>query len=451
MSANGVLTEPEFSAAVETLRKLVPCEELTALQPSGPATVYTTLVTIWMMILQRLEGGQSLDAVVKEVLSQTAGLLPDNKRVREKTLSESTGAYSDARQRLKLETVEWLAQRVSQSLIALSPPTFNERQVFILDGTTITLAPTPELTAAFPPATNQFGTSVWPVALLLVAHELQSSCALPPEIGAMYGAHNVSEGELARRLAKRLPRGSYVLLDAGFGIFSVVSAIAREGHAVLARLTRSRFKALVRQATLIDKSEGRMTWHLRWTPSSKDRLTNPNLPAGDFVNVYLYQIPLENEVLLLVCTLPLDSEEAAEHYSCRYDVEHDIRDVKVSLQTENIRAHSVDMMKKELLTSFVAYNLVVQFRRQAAALAGVPPRRLSFTGVWNTFQSFLLKQTPYSAADWIARYELALKIASRDKLPNRPGRSYPRKAHPRRPKSTKFMKSQATDKNSDSS
>ena len=100
------------------------------------------------------------------------------------------------------------------------------------------------------------------------------------------------------------------------------------------------------------------------------------------------------------------------------------------------------MVKKELLTSLVAYNLVVQFRRQAAKLANLAPRRLSFTGVWNTFESFLLTQPPCSAVEWTSRYTAALRIASRDKLPNRPGRSYPRKAHPRRPKSTKFMKQQ---------
>lgn len=108
MSANSVLSEQEFSSAIETLRKLLDGEDLNALQPSGPATVYTTLVTIWMMVLQRLGGGQSLDAVVKEVLSRSEGLLPDNKRVRKKTLSESTGAYADARTRLKLETIEFL-------------------------------------------------------------------------------------------------------------------------------------------------------------------------------------------------------------------------------------------------------------------------------------------------------------------------------------------------------
>ena len=450
MTVECVLSEQEFVSAIEMLNELLLSEELSAMQPSGPNAVYTTLVTLWMMVLQRLGGGKSLDAIVKDVLSKSEGLLPDNKRVREKTLSESTGAYSDARTRLNLETIEFFAERVCQSLIARSPRVLDDRQAFILDGTTITLAPTPELKAAFPPATNQCGDSVWPVALLLVAHEMHSGCALLPEIGAMYGANNTSEGKLARKLARRLPRGSYVLVDSGFGIFSVVYGIASEGHAVLSRLTKSRFKALVRQAILIEKWEGQITWQLRWIPSAKDRLTNPELPADAAVDVYLHQVELENETLFLVSTLPLTSQVAAEHYKRRYDVEHDIRDVKVSLKTENIRAQSVSMMKKELLTSFVAYNLVVQSRRQAAALAGVPPRRLSFTGVWNTFQSFLLTQPPCSGPQWIERYEAALKVAARDKLPNRPGRSYPRKAHPRRPKSTKFMKQQTRKENANS-
>jgi hypothetical protein len=83
-------------------------------------------------------------------------------------------------------------------------------------------------------------------------------------------------------------------------------------------------------------------------------------------------------------------------YQRRYDVEHDIRDLKVSLSPENLRCRSVDMMKKELLTPVVAYNLVIQFRRQAAEVAKRAPRRLSFNEVWYTFRSFLLNQPPCS-------------------------------------------------------
>ena len=442
MSDENSLSEPEFASAVEMLRQLLLEAELNRQQSCGPATVYTTMITLWMMTLQRLGGGKTLNAIVKEVLSHSRELLPDNKRLREGTLSETLGAYSDARTRLKLETVEFFANRVCDSLIAASPAWFDGRRGFTLDGTTMTLEPTSELKAAFPPATNQHGESVWPVALLLVAHDVQSSCALPPEIGAMSGEHNTSEAKLARRMAKRLPRGSIAMADSGFGIFSVAHAVVGEGHQILFRLTKSRFKSLVRQATLVEEWAGQTTYRLHWKPSVKDRQSNPDLPTDAALEVLLHQVPLANDTLYLVTTLRVRSDQAGEYYARRYDVEHDIRDVKVTLNTENIRAKSVEMVKKELLTSLVAYNLVVQFRRQAAKLAHVAPRRLSFTGVWNTFDSFLLTQPPCSAPEWTARYEAALKIAARDKLPNRPGRSYPRRAHPRRPKSTKFMKQQ---------
>ena len=448
MSDQNVLSTEEFTSAVEMLRQLLPGEELDRLQPSGPATVYTTMVTLWMMTLQRLEGGKALTATVKDVLSNNRALLPDNKRLREGTLSETSGAYAQARTRLDLETVQFFADRVCDSLIGSSEPWFEGRRAFLLDGTTITLPPTPELVKEFPPATNQHGESVWPVALLLMAHDLPSSCALPPEIGAMYGENNTSEAKLAHAVAKRMPRGSIVLADSGYGIFSVGHAMVEAGHSVLFRLTKSRFKSMKRQATLVEEWDGHATWQLHWTPSAKDRKTNPELPEDAAIDVLLHEVPLPGgETLYLVTTLTVRSDQAGEFYARRYDVEHDIRDVKVTLDTENIRAKSVSMVKKELLTSMVAYNLVIQFRRQAARVAGLPPRRLSFKGVWDTFRSFLLTQPPCSAAEWTTRYEAALQIASRDKLPNRPGRSYPRRAHPRRPKSTKFMKKQTKKQN----
>jgi hypothetical protein len=451
MSDQNVLSDEEFNSAAKILRQLLPDDECERLQPSGPATVYTTYVTLWMMVLQRLGGGKSLTAVVKDVLSHNQELLPNNKRRREGTLSEKSGAYSGARTRLKTETVERFATRVSDSLIAASPASIEGHLdgalAFILDGTTMTLAPTDELLRAFPPATNQHGNSVWPVAMLLVAHELRSSCALPPEIGAMYGENNTSEAKLAKQIGKRLPRASVVLADSAYGIFSVAFAMVGEGHRILFRMTKSRFKSLKRQATQLEKWDGHSTWRHQWTPSANDRKSNPDLPEDAAVDVLLHEVPLGNETLYLITTLEVSSEQAGEYYARRYDVEHDIRDVKVTLNTENIRAKSVDMLRKELLASIVAYNLVVQFRRQAAKLAGVLPRRLSFTGVWNTFQSFLLTQHPCSAAEWTTRYDAALKIASRDKLPNRPGRSYPRRAHTRRQKSTKFMKKEAAKRN----
>ena len=445
MPEDGSIGNQELCSAMNLLNELMPEKELESLQPSFPHTVYTTLVTLWMLTLQRLGGGKSLERIVKDVLSSNREILPQNKRVEEGTLSFSSGAYSDARQRLELETTEQFANRVCHSLIDLSPPAFEGRRAFIIDGTTITLPPTAELQDAFPPATNQFGETVWPVAMLMVAHELQSGCALPPEIGAMYGDNNTSEATQAKAIAQRIPRGDIVMADSGFGIFGVAYNLVHSGHPILLRMTKSRFKSVRRKATLIEDWEGRRTYQAHWTPSAKERKSHPELPEDAALDVLLHEVPLDSgEVLYLVTTLQVTSDTATEYYARRYDVEHDIRDVKVTLNTERIRARSVEMVKKELLTSIVAYNLVVQFRRQAAALANVLPRRLSFTEVWDTFSKFVIEKDPCDAATWTARYEEALSLAAKYcKLPNRPHpRNYPRKAHPRRPKSTKFMKQQ---------
>lgn len=444
MCAQEPLTDVELSSAVELLRKLIPEDDFPAYSLElSPATVYTTLLTLWMLTLQRLGGGSSLEAVVKEVLTHNRTLLPDNKRVREGTLSFKSGAYSRARQRLPIETVRSFAQRVSQSLIDLTPSRLAGRRAYLIDGTTMTLAPTSSLIEAYPPATNQHGVAVWPMLMLMVAHELESGCALIPELGAMYVPNRTSEAKQAAATAGKIPSGSLVLADSGFGIFSVAWAMIGASHDILFRLTKSRAGALMRRADVLERTAHGTRYRLTWNPSAKDRQTNPELPTDACLEVFLHELKLESgESLYLVTTMPISSEAAAEYYRRRYDVEHDIRDMKVSMGIESIRAKSDEMVQKELLSSVVAYNLVVQLRREAAKVANVPPRRLSFTGAWTTMRICLLQQTPGSWPEWQARYERAVQIAASHKLPNRPGRNYPRRAHPRRPKSTKFMQLQ---------
>ncbi len=122
-------------------------------------------------------------------------------------------------------------------------------------------------------------------------------------------------------------------------------------------------------------------------------------------------------------------------------MEFDIRDLKVTMGTENIRAKRLDTVLKELLGSVIAYNLVAQFRRQAAKQGQVAPCRLSFTGVWLSLTYHLLHAPAQSFEDWQKTYTTALESASKRRLPNRlQPRSDPRIAHPRRQKTAKAQK-----------
>ena len=377
---------------------------------------------VWLLVYQRLHANASLAEAVADAIG------PDGGIVSGRQLSANTGAYSRARGRLRPDVAGQVADRVFEALRAATPPALAGRRAFVLDGTTLTLAPTPELRTAYPPATNQHGPGTWPVALAVVAHELASGCAVRPELGPMYGPHATGELHRALRTLARLPARSVLLADRNFGAFAFVHAAAAAGHDVLTRLTGRRFRARLRAARPVGPGE----WTLDWTPSRADRRAHPTLPADARVRVRLIErATADGKSLGLLTTAGATADEVAATYRRRLDVETDIRDVKITLKTDDVRARSVAMLDKELTLGTVDYNLVVQVRRLAAREAHVEPRRLSFAGVWALVKVVLLGPTDGTPEQWAERLDVVVRGAAQRKVPNRPGRNYPRRIHAR--------------------
>ncbi len=435
------LQEIEFDKSFELLSELVDLSEANEMAPRRGNAVFTACVVLWMLIYQRLKPDASLEAAVKHLLETRPDYLPDNKRLREGTLSVATGGYSRARSELPLEVVQWFAGQICEAIIDQSPPLIEDRKIFLIDGTTIALAPEKELQQAYPPASNQFGEGVWPIALLTVFHELSSGCALLPEVGPMYGPNAVSETELARNGIAKLPADSIVMADSGFGIFGVAHEVKRYGLDFLFRMKKLNFESLRKKATLVSETDSSKTYSHTWIPTAHNRKTQPNLPVDAEVNVMLHEVEVNDQLtLFLVSNLEHDAQTLAELFKFRVEVEFDIRNLKVTMDTENIRAKKVDTFKKELYTSVVAYNLVGQFRRQAAQINNVAPRRMSFKKTWTTFQVFLLRHMHSVPEKWRKAFRTALHYATKDKLPNRPGRKAKREAYRKRPKDVQFDK-----------
>jgi hypothetical protein len=431
----------EFDRAFELLRELVDLSDADAFHPVRHNAVYTTSVILWMLVYQRLKPDASLEAAVKHLLETRPSYLPNNKRLSGGTLSTATGGYSAARSRLPLVVVQWFAGEVNRAILSTTKPLLEGRSIYLIDGTTMALAPEKELEIAFPPASNQHGKGVWPIALMTVFHELSSGCATLPEVGPMYGPNAVSETQLARQGIGKLPPQSVVMADAGFGIFGVAYEAQRYGHDFLFRMKAENFNSLRKHATLTSTTSNSKTYSLHWFPTKKNRQTQPSLPADAVVKATLHEIVVSQELTLyLVTSLKQDAATVAELFKHRVQVEFDIRNLKVVLDTENIRAKSVDTFYKELYTSIVAYNLVGQFRRQAAEINEVEPRKMSFKRTWTTLQTFLLRHLHTDPKMWREAFVVALHYATKDKLPNRPGRTAKREAYQKRPKNAQFDK-----------
>ncbi len=87
-AATRLIADAELNSAIALLHDLIPQDQLQVYSfRHSPATVYTTLATLWMLTLQRLGGRKSLEKIVKETLGNHREIFPDNKRVRDGTLS----------------------------------------------------------------------------------------------------------------------------------------------------------------------------------------------------------------------------------------------------------------------------------------------------------------------------------------------------------------------------
>jgi hypothetical protein len=361
-------------------------------------SVYSPLVVLWLLVAQRLCGGGSLgDAVLELLRGLPASFWPQPcKRIREwrehgKTPSSHTGAYNQARLALPLSIVHKSCDHIFEQLVAEmgKPQSVGGTRVFLLDGSSLRAAHTPELCKIYPPGSNQHGESHWPVIRVLVAHDLDTGLAMRPEWGAMYGEKAVGEQALLQRAMDRLPSGSTVMGDANFGVFSVAYAAEQRSHPVLLRLTTDRARRLADEV-LRDGIDREM----EWKPSRFDRSSHPELPADACVKgrLLVRRVQPDNGgaafLLALFTTLSLSAREIFELYGKRWAIETDLRTLKSTLCLDQLTCSTPDMVAKEIDMGITAYNLVRALIGFASAQSGVPPRGYSFSKVRRILEVF---------------------------------------------------------------
>ena len=394
---------------------------------------------MWLLILQRLEGGAPLGAAVLELLRG----LPSEfwprpcKRIRDwrergTAPSSHTGAYNQARQALPLAVVQRSCDRIFQELIAQLKTSSAEpsRRAFLLDGSSMRMAHSPELCRQYPAGSNQHGEGHWPVLKIVVAHDLQTGLATRPEWGPMYGPNAVSEQRLLETVIERLPAGSIIVGDANFGVLSVAWAAAQRHYPVVLRLTASRARKLA-AAALHDGIDREVVWK----PSAYERKHHPELPADAKVQgrLIVRQVQPDNGgkpfLLAVFTTLPGPQKEILKIYGQRWMIETDLRTLKGNLKLDQFTCATPDMLAKEIEMAMATYNLVRAVTCQASEQSGIPPRGYSFTQVQRIVQKFgpvlAAAKNPSEAK---RTFDQMMHYVQQAKLPARKHkrRSYPR-------------------------
>ncbi len=427
-----------LAGAFERYQEAVPQQRLSALLQGQPSFSrqgkLSAWVVIWLMIFQRLHPKGSLSVAVRELLTGPVQALVRWPRDKPREpLSANTSAYSQARSKLPREVVEQVSDLIFESLS--QPPRILpglDRPMFLLDGSSLLLSHNKELVAAYPPASNQHGSSHWPVMRVVVAHDVVSGLATRPDWGPMYGPRAVSEQGLAKTVIRRLPERCSLMGDRNFGVFSMAYHATQENHPCLFRLTELRARKLNRGVTPVAKTDK----VIRWVPSRDDLRSNPEIPAEASVEGRLLAFKIRPggklQKLWLFTALDLPAEEILRLYGYRWNIETDLRSLKREVRLHMLDVQSPAMAEKELVLGVAAYNLTRAAMNDAAAALNLDPREFSFSLAQDTINAFLpLFAKANSEPERKAILKEMLRVFSYSKLPRRrKRRSAPRMVWP---------------------
>jgi hypothetical protein len=431
----------KLRGAFERYRELVPekvvagmMEGQTAFSRHGPLS---PRIVIWLMIFQRLDVRGTLSAAICHLLTGPARtLVRQAEGIRQLRLSANTSAYSQARCKLPLTVARQVSQLLFEALQE-EPKILPglDRQVFLLDGSTILLAHSPGLAKTYPPQRNQHGDGHWPTMRVLVAHDVVSGLAAPPCWGPLRGTGAVSEQGMSKDILERLPAECGVMGDRNFGVLSVVWHSTQGNHPCLFRLTEARAGKL--NGGLIAPS-AKTDRAVCWKPSREDLRGNPEIPASASVAGRLLAFKVSDasgklQKLYFFTTFTLSAEQILRMYGYRWNIETDLRSLKREVRLHMLDVKSPDMAAKELLLSVAAYNLTRAAMNTAGSALGLDPRQFSFSRAQDTLKAYL-PLFAHAASDQ-EREQLMqdmLRVFSQSKLPrSRKRSSYPREIWPR--------------------
>jgi hypothetical protein len=377
------LSHGNADAALDLYVRLLPPSEMEALRSgqgwSGGGGLFSPALTVWLFVRQRLAGAGTLESTWLGLDPEEARALSPRSARSKRPLSAHPSGFDRARRALPLPLAMEAARRLVSEARAFLREGDDEEPVYLLDGSSVTPENHPALAKAFPPARNQHGESHWPVARMVVAHELTTGIASVPEWGPMYGEGAVGEQELAKKLLPALPEGGLVIADRNFGVFSIAWAL-RERRFLL-RMTDQRAKALARASL-----DGPLDERLAWRAGAADLRGNAEVPKGAevlgrLVVVHVSDPTSKRPVRACLFTNDLDRspEELARLYARRWSVETDLRSLKREVGLEILRSRTPETLAKELVFAVVAYDLLRVVMALAARRKGLEPRRMSFT------------------------------------------------------------------------
>ena len=363
-------------------------QSLTASNACWLDRIYTPLVTLWVFLSQVLSADHSCRAAVARLI---AHLISRG----ESPCSAETGAYCQARKRLPEEFFSNVTRQTGRALEKGVDPKWlwKQRRVYAFDGSSVSMPDTPENQRAYPQPVVQKPGLGFPLARIAAVFSL--ACGAVLDLGiCRYAGKGQSELGMLRTLWNLFRPGDVMLADRLMCTWTEMMMLKQRGVDSVCRLTSHR-TADFRRGKRLGKDDHIVKWLKPAKPRSIDRKTYDELP--EFLMIRECRVRVEQPGFrvrtLIVATTLLDADEftkddLAQLYRARWNAELDLRSLKQTLQMDVLRCKTPELVRKELWTHVLAYNLIRTIIAQAATKHEIEPRTVSFKGAVQTLEAF---------------------------------------------------------------
>jgi hypothetical protein len=256
---------------------------------------------------------------------------------------------------------------------------------------------------------------------------------------------SIKDGELTllRQQWQEFKAGDIMMGDKGFCSFYDVWKFQEMGVDTVTTLARRTPLEAATATEVLGPDDLLITWPKPvWSTnlsySREEWQTLPDHLKLRQIKVTITAPGMRSESFYLVTTLTdasiYTASDLADLYFQRWDVELFFRDIKTTLGMDVLRCRAPEMVQKEILMHFIAYNAIRLLMVEAAAEVSQAPRRLSFKGSIQALRQWEPQFNSTSDPREQRRLRRALRSSIAGHLvPHRPGRREPRCVK-RRPK-----------------
>ncbi|MEA1919945.1 MAG: IS4 family transposase, partial [Campylobacterota bacterium] len=179
--------------------------------------IYTPQKTLSMFVSQSLnQDGSCQNRVNKLALSQ------------DEKISISTSGYCKARKRLSTSAIATLAKSIAikNEKKLLKNSKLQGRDIYLIDGTTITMPDTKENREEYPHSKSQKDGLGFPICRIVAIVSLTTGSIVDANVGT-YSGKGTGEQMLLRDMLHNFKKGDLILADAMFSTYSLLSYVIK--------------------------------------------------------------------------------------------------------------------------------------------------------------------------------------------------------------------------------